>query len=103
MYVYKFILQLQDTVPPIGFAIICRQMHVVHYLLNHPLLDKSIQGLTSPISISVRVENYECTKLLLDVLGGAEKGLRLAEESGLPELQHHIKEYIDAAGPEVRA
>ena len=89
--------------PPIGFAIICQQTHVVRYLLNHPSLDKSIQGLSSPISISVKAENYECTKLLLGMLGGAEKGLRLAEENGLPELQHHIHEYIVTAGPEVRA
>lgn len=100
--VYAIFIRLQDTVPPIGFAIICRQTHVVHYLLNHPLLDKSIQGLSSPICISVKVENYECTKLLLGMLGGAEKGLRLAEESGLPELQQHIHEYIVTAGPEVR-
>lgn len=39
--------------------------------------------------------------MLLDKLGGAEKSLRLAEENGLPELQHHIDEYIVTAGPEV--
>ena len=88
--------------PAIGFAIICRQDHIVQYLLTHPRLDKSIGGLSSAIIISVKVGNAACTKLILNELGGAEKCLRLAEENDLPELQNHIHEYIVTSGPEVR-
>ena len=85
--------------PPIGFAIICRQYHIVKYLLTTRQLDKTITGLSTAIIISVRVQNHACTKLLLDTFGGAEKSLRLADESDLPELRHHIHEYTVTAGP----
>ena len=39
--------------------------------------------------------------MLLELLGGAEKSLRLAEEQHLVELQQHIHEYIVTSGPEV--
>ena len=59
-----------DTVPPIGFAIICGHMNVVRMLLKCNSLDVSVYGLTGPIIIAVKVENFGCTKLLIDKLGG---------------------------------
>ena len=43
---------LQDTVPPIGFAIICRQHHMVRFLLDVEDYDKSIYGVRIVIALS---------------------------------------------------
>lgn len=85
---------IQGSVPPIGFAIICRQNHVVSYLLTHPKLDKSFSRLSSAIVISVKVGNQVCTNLLLDLFGGVERSLELAEQNYLPEVQQHIHEFM---------
>ena len=38
---------LQGTVPPIGFAIICKQQHIIRFLLEVEGYDKSIYGVRS--------------------------------------------------------
>ena len=59
-----------DTVPPIGFAIIGHQLNIVRMLLKCNSLDSSIYSLSSSIIIAVKTENHECTRLLVDRLGG---------------------------------
>ena len=80
---------MQNSVPPIGFAIITSQSHIVKMLLENPALDTSVHGvsriimltiiiialfvymqLVSPIVCSVKKENFMYTKWLLDKLGG---------------------------------
>ena len=76
--------------PPIGFAIISRKNNVVEFLLKQNDIDRTMDGLSGPIIISVKVQNFECTKMLLDSLGGPEKALAKAEELGLQDLKRHI-------------
>ena len=80
--------------PPIGFAIILKQNFIVKYLLNHcDELDTSLSGLIAPINISIKVENFECTKLMVDKLGGLDSALQLASAHGLSELEHHLRTF----------
>lgn len=88
--------------PAIGFAIIKKQNHIVQYLLNEcPQLNKSVFGLRTPIIISVKVGNNQCTKWMLDKLGGVHQALRVAEENGLNDLSQHIQEFMFTSGSEV--
>lgn len=82
----------QDSVPPIAFAIILKQNFIVKYLLDHcDELNTSFSGLIAPIDISVKVENFECTRMMVDKLGGLESALQLASAHGLVQLEHHIR------------
>ena len=42
---------LQGQVPPVGFAIICRQEHIIRFLLKVEGYDKSIYGVSINIYI----------------------------------------------------
>lgn len=62
------------------------------YLLNHcEELNTSFSGLIGPIDASVKVENFECTKLMVDKLGGLESALQLASAHGLVQLEQHLR------------
>ena len=64
------------------------------YLLNHcDELNTSFSGLIAPIDTSVKVENFECTKLMVDKLGGLESALQLASAHGLEQLEQHLRIY----------
>ena len=87
-------LYLQDRVPAIGFAIILKQNFIVNYLLDNCIeLDTSIHGLMAPISISVSVENYECTMMMVDKLGGLDHCIQVASSNGLMELDQQLRTY----------
>ena len=78
--------------PPIAFAIILKQNFIVKYLLNHcEELNTSFSGLIAPINVSVEVENFECTKWMVDKLGGLESALQLASAHGLVQLKQHLE------------
>ena len=62
------------------------------YLLNQcDELNTSFSGLITPIDMSVKVENFECTKLLVEKLGGLESALQLASAHGLVQLEQHLR------------
>ena len=44
---------LQGSVPPVGFAIICRQEHILKFLIEVEGYDKSIYGVRHCIYIRV--------------------------------------------------
>lgn len=77
-------------------------MHIVQLLLKCNELNTSIYGLTTPIIISVKVDNFECTKLMVDHLGGIEKALQQAEDNHLTDLAQHLQGYAQAY-PQVNA
>ena len=52
---------LQDAVPPIGFAIICRQQHMIKFLLEVENYDKSIYGVSHVIISFAKHELYQLT------------------------------------------
>ena len=97
---FKFLVIMQDTVPPIGFAIICRKNNVVDFLLKQNVIDRTLDGLSGPIVMSVKVENFECTRMMLDCLGGPEKVQTKAQELGMQELNQHIGIFV-ACYPQV--
>ena len=45
-WIFLFNLE-QGTVPPIGFAIICRQLHIVRFLVKVDELDRTLDGVSS--------------------------------------------------------
>ena len=64
------------------------------YLLDNCIeLDTSIYGLMAPISISVSVQNFECTKMMVDKLGGLDRCIQLASSNGLMELDQQLRTY----------
>jgi len=79
------------SVPPVGFAIICRQEHILKFLLEVEGYDTSIYGLRVPIDIAVRAGNYAAAKILLDARGGAEIAIHEAQQSHLFELANQIQ------------
>jgi len=78
-------------VPPVGFAIICRQEHMLKFLLKVEGYDKSIYGLRVPIDIAVRAGNYAAAKILLDARGGAESAIHEAQQNHLFQLANQIQ------------
>lgn len=111
---------VQGTVPPIGFAIICKQEHIVRKLLKSNELDKTISGvsmksiielwlhllcaiihstssmqLSGPIIIAVKVENIRCATWLLSELGGPEKALQKAQDLDMHQLIEHIEMFME--------
>ena len=91
---YLNFIYIQDSVPPIAFAIILKQNFIVKYLLNQcDELNTSFSGLIEPIDISVRVENFECTQLMVDKLGGLESAIQLASAHDLVQLEQHLRTF----------
>jgi len=82
---------LQGRVPPVGFAIICRQERIIRFLLEVEGYDKSIYGLRVPIDIAVRAGNYAAAKILLDARGGAEIAISEAQQNQLYQLADQIQ------------
>jgi len=79
------------SVPPVGFAIICRQEHILKFLIEVEGYDTSIYGLRIPIDIAVRAGNYAAAKILLDARGGAEIAIHEAQQNHLFELANQIQ------------
>ena len=48
---YPFATSSQGRVPPVGFAIICRQERIIRFLLEVEGYDKSIYGVSINICI----------------------------------------------------
>lgn len=47
----------------------------------------------APITISVKVENFECTKWMIEKLGGLDLALQSASANGLTELDQHLRTF----------
>ena len=77
-----------------------KQNFIVKYLLDNCIeLDTSIYGLRVPISISVSVKNYECTKMMVDKLGGLDHCIQVASSNGLMELDQQLRTYAAFVEP----
>lgn len=63
-------------------------------------LNTTIYGLMAPINISVKVENFECTKMMLEKVGGLDRAIQVASSNGLMELEHHLKTFAALTVPD---
>ena len=54
----------------------------------------------APINISVKVENFECTKMMLDKVGGLDRAIQVASSNALVELEHHLRTFAAFVEPD---